>query len=248
MPSEYAQPQIEILPDAQGVAVRSAAWIAEQIAATEDVCRISLAGGNTPRALYSELAKAKFRDRIDWRRVELFWGDERFVPRDDPRSNYRMVRETLLAHAPVLIDHVHPVVTDGDPDTAARAYEAALQRAYGGDLLSPGKPLFAIVLLGLGGDGHTASLFPADSDVLEERVRWSVPVYSRAEPRVTLTYPPLQSSRATAFLVTGEEKSEAVRRVLAGDSSLPAARLHSQGRVAWFLDSAAARCLGTCDG
>jgi 6-phosphogluconolactonase len=230
---------LDILPDPQSVAARAAGWIAEQIAATADVFRIALSGGSTPRLLYQELASQEYRDRIEWRRVELFWGDERFVPHSDERSNYRMVRETLLAHAPVLIDHIHPVLTEGDPESAAQHYEAMLKGVYSADALIPSRNLFHLVLLGLGEDGHTASLFPGDA-VLNERSRWVAAVENRAEPRITLTYPAIQSSHAVAFLVVGEEKAEMVRRVQEGDRSLPATRVRSDGKIVWFLDHAAA--------
>jgi 6-phosphogluconolactonase len=233
---------IEISADSQTLALRAAEWISERIASTSDVFRIALSGGNTPRLLYMQLASPEFRERIEWRRVELFWGDERFVPHVDERSNYRMVREMLLAHAPVLIDHIHPVLTEGDPESAAQRYEAALKGVYGADTFSPAEPLFDLVLLGLGTDGHTASLFPG-SPVLNERTRWVMPSLHGGEPRITLTYPPLESSRAVLFLVTGEEKAEAVRGVFAGDEKLPATRLHPQGQVLWFLDKAAAQKL-----
>jgi len=230
---------LDILPNAQSVASRAAGWIAERVAATADVFRIALSGGDTPRLLYQELASPEYRDRIEWRRVELFWGDERFVPHTDERSNYRMVRETLLAHAPVLIDHIHPVLTEDDPESAAQRYEATLKSVYGADALDPSRPLFQLVLLGLGEDGHTASLFPEDI-VLKERSRWVAAVGNRDEPRITLTYQAIQSSQAVAFLVIGEEKAEIVRRVQEGDQSLPATRVRSDGEIVWFLDHAAA--------
>ena len=232
-------PRTEVLPTPEAVAKRAAQWIAEQIAGTSNVFRIALSGGRTPRLLYSELASPEYRDRIEWRRLELFWGDERFVPHTDDRSNYRMVRETLLAHAPILIDHIHPVITEGDPKTAAHRYESLLQSVYGSDVLLPKKPLFDLVLLGLGEDGHTASLFPGDAS-LDERNRWVVAVNGPMAERITLTYPPINSSRAIAFLITGEEKAAVVRRVYDGDETLPAARVRSENGMYWFLDKAAA--------
>jgi 6-phosphogluconolactonase len=230
--------QFDISPDPQSMAESAAAWIAEQIAATDDVFRMALSGGSTPRLLYTVLASG-FRERIEWRRVELFWGDERFVPHTDERSNYRMVRETLLAHAPVLIDHVHPVVIEADPESTARRYEALLKSIYGSDVLMPSPPLFDLVLLGMGADGHTASLFPG-SRILREATHWVAAVEDRDEPRITLTYPAIASSRAVAFLVAGEGKADMVRRVHEGDQSLPAARVRSEGEIVWFLDEAAA--------
>ena len=231
-----------VAPDPQAIAKRAAEWIAERIATTADVFRIALSGGNTPKLLYEELASAAYRDSIEWRRVELFWGDERFVPPGDERSNYRMVRETLLAHAPVLIDHIHPIVTDGDPENAALRYEAVLKNIYAAETLFPERPLFQLVLLGLGDDGHTASLFPG-SPALSETSRWVSATAGRDVPRITLTFPAIESSSAVLFLVSGKEKAAIVARVRAGDARLPAARVRSQGEIAWFLDEAAASAL-----
>jgi 6-phosphogluconolactonase len=237
--------RLDVSPDPEQMALRAAGWFAERIAATTDIFRVALSGGSTPRRLYQQLASAEYRDRIEWRRVAFFWGDERFVPHTDPRSNYRMVRETLLARAPVLIDHIHPIITEGDPASAAHRYEALLKTIYGSDSLSQGNPLFHLVLLGLGEDGHTASLFPG-SPVLREQSRWVAEANGRDEPRITLTYPAIGSNCAVAFLVAGEDKADIVCRVLrTGDIALPAARVHSEGEVVWFLDAAAASQIDT---
>ncbi|MFL5238241.1 MAG: 6-phosphogluconolactonase [Rhizomicrobium sp.] len=232
--------KLHVSPDPEQMAVRAAAWFAERIATTTDIFRVALSGGSTPRRLYRQLASADCHDRIEWRRVELFWGDERFVPHTDARSNYRMVRETLLAHAPILIDHVHPIITEGDPVSAAYRYEMLLKAIYGSDLLVEENPLFDLVLLGVGEDGHTASLFPG-SPVLKEQARWIAEASGRDEPRITLTYPALNSNCAVAFLVTGGNKAEIVRRVIKdGDDTLPATHVRSEGEIVWFLDAAAA--------
>jgi 6-phosphogluconolactonase len=233
---------LHVFDNPQSVAVAVAEWIANRIAETTDVFRMALSGGNTPRLLYQRLASPEYRNRIEWRRVELFWGDERFVPHNDPRSNYRMARETLLAHAPVLIDHIHPIPTEGDPDIAARKYEGVLKGIYGADSLSQSRPLFDLVLLGLGDDGHTASLFPG-SPALDEHTHWVLAVEGKDEPRITLTYPTLQSAGAVVFVADGADKADAVARVRSGDKTLPAARLKARGEVLWFIDRAAASAL-----
>lgn len=233
---------LHVFDNPQSVAVAVAEWIANRIAETTDVFRMALSGGNTPRLLYQRLASPEYRNRIEWRRVELFWGDERFVPHNDPRSNYRMARETLLAHAPVLIDHIHPIPTEGDPDIAARKYEGVLKGIYGADSLSQSRPLFDLVLLGLGDDGHTASLFPG-SPALDEHTHWVLAVEGKDEPRITLTYPALQSAGAVVFVADGADKADAVARVRSGDKTLPAARLKARGEVLWFIDRAAASAL-----
>jgi 6-phosphogluconolactonase len=234
------EPRLEILESPAQTAERAAKWIVARIAATTGTFRIALSGGSTPKLLYRRLAT--FDARIAWEKLEVYWGDERFVPHDDPRSNYRMAREAMLDAVPVDPAKVHPIPTDGDPQSAARRYEHLLKQAYGADRLGP-RPLFDLVLLGLGEDGHTASLFPG-SPLLNEAERWvAAAIADAAEPRITLTFPPLESSRAILFLVTGEEKARAVQRVLAGDRTMPAARLAARGEAIWFLDSAAASLL-----
>jgi 6-phosphogluconolactonase len=173
--------------------------------------------------------------------VHWFWGDERFVPPDDAESNYRMVREAMLNAAPVPPGNIHPVPTTGTAiDDAVAAYEAELQRAYGGAALDPARPLFDVCLLGLGDDGHTASLIPGEP-VLAERRHWVAAVaHGRPEARITLTYPAIDSSRHIAFLVSGKSKRPMLQQVLAGGSSVPAARLAPVGEILFIADRAAA--------
>jgi len=203
--------------------------------------RIALSGGSTPRRTYQELAGARLVGRFPWQRVHWFWGDERFVPPDDPASNFRMAREAMLANAPVPPQNIHPVPTVGlDPDAAAAAYQAELQRAYGSSRLTPGQPLFHIALLGLGDDGHTASLLPGEP-VLNERTHWVAAVaHGRPETRITLTYPAINSSRHIAFLVNGAGKRNMLQQVLSGRSNVPAARLKPFGDLLFIADRDAA--------
>ncbi len=200
---------------------------------------VALSGGSTPKRLYELLVTQEFIHRLPWDRVHWFWGDERFVPPDDPRSNYRMTRLAMLDHAPVPASQIHPVPTDGlTPEQSAAAYQAELQRFHGSAELGA-KPLFQLVLLGLGTNGHTASLFP-DTDVLEERSAWAAAVTPEGEPtRITLTYPALESCRHAAFLVAGSDKHAVLQLVRAGDQSLPAARYHPKGELRWLTDPAA---------
>jgi len=228
----------EIFIDPAQLASRGADWIAGLIGAKEGTFRIALTGGSTPREMYRELG-ARYRDSLNWSHVEFFWGDERFVPPDSPDSNYRMARETLLSQIPVPEANLHPIPTTGNPDQAAQTYEATLQRIYGSPTLDPARPLFDLVLLGLGDDGHICSLLPG-SPALNERHRWAVAVpKGRPEVRITLTYPPIESSRITAFVVTGKAKAQAVRAVRACDESLPGGRLRPNGETVWLLDRAA---------
>src|SRR6266404_3933807 len=232
--------RIEILPDPLALARHVAEWMMAAARATTGAFRVSLSGGSTPKTLYTLLASDEFRGRFPWKRVSWYWGDERFVPYDHPESNYRMIREAMLSKAPVPPENIHPVPCDGTPDEAALRYERTLQAAYGAAVLDPAKPLFDITLLGLGSDGHTASLLPGEP-VLEERKRWVAPVsHGRPEVRITMTYPAIESSRRVAFLVAGREKSAIFGAIRAGASVVPAARVRPVGEIIWFVDRAAA--------
>jgi len=232
--------RFEILANPAALAHHVAEWMTSAALAAEGPFRVSLSGGSTPKTLYGLLASDEFRSRFPWHLVSWYWGDERFVPYDHPESNYRMTREAMLAKAPVLPENVHPVPTDGAPEDAARRYERTLQQAYGATILDPARPLFDLTLLGLGPDGHTASLLPGDP-VLEERERWvAVVSHGRPEVRVTMTYPVIESSRRVAFLVTGREKAAVLQAIRAGGSQVPAARVRPVGELFWFVDRAAA--------
>ena len=232
--------RLEILPDPQTLARHVAEWMTQAALAASRPFRVSLSGGSTPKILYSLLASDDFRGRFPWERVSWYWGDERFVAYDHPDSNYRMTREAMLAKAPVPPENVHPVPADGTPEEAARRYERTLREAYGTATLDPARPLFDITLLGLGADGHTASLLPGQP-VLDERTRWVMAVsHGRPEVRITMTYPAIDSSRSVAFLVAGREKAAILNTIRGGDSALPAARVRPVGDLIWFVDKAAA--------
>ncbi|HEX4706152.1 MAG TPA: 6-phosphogluconolactonase [Candidatus Udaeobacter sp.] len=231
---------IEIFPDRAMLARHVAEWITSAALEAKDTFRVSLSGGSTPKTLYQLLASDEFRNQFPWQRVSWYFGDERFVPYDSPDSNYRMVREAMFAKAPVPPDNIHPIPVDGSPDDAARRYERTLQQACGATSLDPTRPLFDVTLLGLGPDGHTASLLPGEP-VLEERKRWVAAVsHGRPEVRITLTYPVIESSRRVAFLVAGREKAAIFRDIRAGGSEVPAARVRPVGELFWFVDRAAA--------
>ena len=230
----------EILADPEALARRAADWLLAAATAAEGRFAIALSGGSTPRRLYELLAREPYRSAFPWRRAHTFWGDERFVPKSDARSNYRMADEALLSHVPIPAGNIHPVPTEGTtPADAALAYERTLKSYYGTDKLEIDRPLLDVTLLGLGEDGHTASLFPG-SQALSERRRWVVTVTEGvAEPRISLTYPALESSRHVLFLVAGEEKRAILERVRRGDRDLPAARLRPSGSLLWLVDAAA---------
>jgi 6-phosphogluconolactonase len=233
--------RLEILADLESLSRRVAAWMLETARGKDGVFAVALSGGSTPRRLYELLAEPPYSDTFPWSRTHWFWGDERFVPHDDSQSNYRMVREALLSRAPIPPANIHPIPTEGvTPEAAASAYERELKSFYGAERLDNARPIFDVNLLGLGSDGHTASLFP-DTPVLAERERWvAVVTRGKAEARITLTYPVLESSRNVVFLVAGEEKRAAFAGLRRGDGNLPAARLHPGGSLWIFGDAAAA--------
>jgi 6-phosphogluconolactonase len=232
--------RLEVLASADALANHVAEWLLTQALAKEGAFAICLSGGATPRRLYERLAEPPFRDRFPWARAHLFFGDERFAPHDDPRSNYGMVRSALLSRAPIPPQNVHAVPVEGRPADAAAAYERDLKSFYGAEVLDPARPLFDAVLLGLGEDGHIASLFPG-TPALCERGRWAVAAEgARPEPRITLTYPALESSAQAAFLVSGEAKRAILGRLRGRDQSLPASHFSPDGALFIFADEAAA--------
>ncbi|MGH7074280.1 MAG: 6-phosphogluconolactonase [Stellaceae bacterium] len=231
--------RVEISPDENSLAEFVADWLIAQMQASTGDFRLVLSGGSTPRRLYGLLGVER-RDHVPWHRLHLYWGDERFVPHTDPESNYGMTFDAMLRGTPISPDRLHPIPVTGTPAEAAARYEALLQSHYGADTFDPGRPLFDVILLGLGGDGHTCSLCPG-SPALDEEARWvTVAERERPQPRITLTYPALRSSRYVAFLVTGAGKQPALLGALAGDVALPAARVRSEGEIIWFLDRPAA--------
>ena len=216
--------------------------IARDAAAQRGRFAIALSGGHTPAKLYAMWAQEDKAERsTPWNRVHLFWGDERYVPFDDPLSNYRMTREALLAHVPIPEGNVHAVPTDlPTPEATANAYETELRNFFGNE-----PPAFDLQLLGLGPEGHTASLFP-QSPALEEKQRWVMAVEAPAIPAHRLTFTPvvLNRGRNTVFLVSGADKREIVAALRAepdsAPSKYPAGRIHPAGPVLWFLDQKAA--------
>lgn len=232
--------KMEVLSDAPQLAECVAEWMTEEALASTAPFRISLSGGSTPKTLYELLASDKFRNRFPWERVMWFWGDERFVPRNDPDSNYKMVNDAMFSKAPVPLNNIFPIPVDGDADAAASRYESTLHEIYGAAELEATRPFFDIVLLGLGPDGHTASLLPGEP-VLKERRKWvaSVP-HGRQEIRITMTYPLIESARNVAFLVAGRDKAEILNKIRAGDHNTPAAQIQPIGELHWFVDREAA--------
>ncbi|SHG10785.1 6-phosphogluconolactonase [Bradyrhizobium erythrophlei] len=233
--------QVIAVPDSAALAKAAAERLLARIAGHSERAAICLTGGSSPKQLYQLLATDPWRTQIPWDRVHWFIGDERFVRSDDPLNNMSMARRAFLdACAPAA--NIHPIPTDTvNPDEAARRYERILQSFYGADRLDPNRPLFDIVLMGVGPDGHTASLFPLYPSIAETE-RWVVGVpKAHVEPfvpRVTLTLPALGSCREMLFEVAGSEKRAILTRVLAGET-LPANQARSTRETIWLVDQAA---------
>jgi 6-phosphogluconolactonase len=239
--TRHQRPDVIVAANAEALARTAAERMLARLPRTDGHLAVCLAGGSTPERLFHLLA-TDYRDAVPWRQIHWFWGDDRFVPESDPRSNAGVARRLMLDGAPVPADSICPIPTDTENvDEAARRYERELRRYYGAERLLPERPLFDMVLMGLGADGHTASLFPGHAE-LDEKTRWVVGVPEASlepfVPRVTLTFPALASTREMLFLVSGESKRDILGRVLAG-ADLPAARAYAEGNLVWLVDQAA---------
>jgi len=210
---------------------------------------VALSGGSTPRPMYQLLGEKGWQNRIDWSKVQLFWSDERCLPPENEDSNYRMTRASLLEHIPVPEDNIHRIKGELDPEQAADEYEKLLHRVFRmdeeGDDSKPRFPRFDLVMLGLGENGHTASLFP-NTRALEEQERWVVANFipEMEAWRITFTYPLINHAAHVMFLVTGEQKAQIFHELLEGNNEqleYPALGIEPiDGTLEWFLDEAAA--------
>ena len=240
MPSPDSSPSLDVTvsPDYDALsraATERVATCIRSTLATQDTFALALAGGSTPRGLYERLAEAD----LPWDRIHLYWGDERVVPHDHPKSNVRLVRETLLDDVDIPAANVHPMPTDGAPDDDAAAYADTLQRAF-----ADRPHTFDLALLGMGEDGHTASLFP-EHDPSPTDAAWvravSAPPRHDIARRLTCTLPVLNEARQAFVLVAGASKRATVQAALyARDASLPITRVRPRDRMVWLLDAAAA--------
>jgi 6-phosphogluconolactonase len=238
---------IEILKDTDAVALRAAdllAMAAQEAAAARGRFAVALSGGESPRAMYRLLARQQFSQKIPWRRVQLYWGDERCVPPDDEAGNYAMARDAFIKHVPISDANVHRMRGEDVPEEAAKAYDAELRGLAAQERPRSEVPVFDLVLLGLGTDGHTASLFP-HSDALAEEERFCVATQKPdGTPRLTVTAPVINAARRVWFMVTGAKKAGMVAEVIEGlrvPMAVPAqgvAPVH--GTLTWLLDEAAA--------
>ncbi len=209
---------------------------AESAIAHDNPFAVALAGGRSPRMMY-ELLAHDYAAKLDWHRVHFFWGDERYVSHDDPQSNYRMAKETMLDALKIPSANIHPMPTHfGDPNEAAIEYGKTLMKFFSRQIAR-----FDLVLLGIGADGHTASLFPGDSALLEKEA-WVVAVHAEVQPpvRLSLTLPVINSARNIFFIAAGEEKQNVVETMLGHPEKarqhFPAAMVRTNGRLVMFLD------------
>lgn len=230
------QQEVLIVADEAALAQKGAervSAILREVGRLREFCSFVLAGGHTPAPVYQALA---LQPEVPWAYVRIFWGDERAVPPDDPLSNFRMAQKSLLEAVPVPSAQVYRIRGEDPIEEAAAGYQALLQRVFGG------APRFDVVLLGVGEDGHVASLFPGHP-ALEETRRLVVPVEGEriTPPRVSLTLTALNGAERILLLVAGSRKAEAVRLAFAGGpASLPVQQVRPRGSLVWILDRAAA--------
>ncbi len=239
--------EIVVLPNSEALAREAAqrfVALATQAVETRGRFSVALSGGSTPERLYRLLAEERYRVLVPWAQCHLFWADERCVPPDDPGSNYRMANEAWIQHVPIPPENVHRIRGELEPKAAAQVYAHELVDVFCGP-----RPRFDLILLGLGEDGHTASLFPG-SAALQEREKLAVAVEAlyqdRPANRVTLTLPAINSARQILFLVVGSAKAEMVRETIdRARADLPAQAVRPvAGRLTWLVDAAAASLLG----
>ena len=236
------KPELKVFPDKNTLIQESAAYIAgiiQQSLKEQNRCTFVLAGGSTPKSLYETFASEKYKEAIEWNKVHLFWGDERCVPPDHHDSNYRMTKEALIDHINIPQENVHRIPAENEPDDAARDYEKTIKKFFGN---TSQLPVFDIILLGIGEDGHTASLFPG-TQALEEKKRCVTGVYvpELDTYRITFTFPVINNGKNVIFLVSGSSKSTIMKKIYERtDTTFPSARVSpANGSLVYLLDKAA---------
>ncbi|MEP7277950.1 MAG: 6-phosphogluconolactonase [Bacteroidota bacterium] len=241
--------ELHIYKDNDELSVEVAKWLVDYISATlkeQDKFTLVLSGGGTPHKLNTLLAASPYKEKIDWHKLHIFWGDERFVPFEDDRNNAKMAFDTLLDHVPVPTAQIHIMRTDIQPAEAAAAYEKILISYFPATV--PVTTSFDLVLLGMGDDGHTLSLFPGTHIMhLEDRLTTSLFLKQQDMYRITLTAPIINKAARVAFLVSGPSKAAALKEVIEGDYNpdlYPSQVIKPvNGELYWFVDEAAAKLL-----
>ena len=240
--------KINIYKDLETISIAAADLFVEQAQKAvikNDRFSVALSGGHTPARTYELLAQKPWCEQVPWDKTFIFWGDERCVPKDDSRHNALMAHQLLLSHVPIPTHHIHPIICESSPKITAEKYELVLHEFF-----QDQDVCFDLVFLGIGNDGHTASLFPA-TPVLNERTKWVsvVSVPDQEFSRITLTIPLLERSFQTVFLVEGAEKAQVLKTILEGpwDTSTYPAQLIApfNGKLTWLVDKAAAKSLNT---
>ncbi|MCE7066724.1 6-phosphogluconolactonase [Dyadobacter sp. CY326] len=238
--------EIHIASDTGRLSHDLAAWLSgyiKEVLSKQDRFTFVLSGGSTPKQLYGLLAESPYKETIDWQKIHFFWGDERAVPFEDSRNNAKMCYDELLNKVPVNPDFIHIMRTDIEPEESAIAYEKVLKQYFEGDDIT-----FDFVLLGMGDDGHTLSLFPGTEVIHEENV-WATAFYLPAQEmfRITLTAPIVNNAACVAFLAAGSGKAETLKHVLQGERNVdlyPSQIIEpTRGALHWFIDQSAAAAL-----
>lgn len=247
------KPEIRVYPDIDSLsraAAEAVFEISKAAVARSGRFTLALAGGNTPMHLY-ELLASEFRDKMPWNSTHLFWGDERFIPKTSPESNFKMANDSMISRLFLPSQNIHPISTELEsPEDSANTYEEHLREFFQLEKAEQKYPKFDLVLLGLGDDGHTASIFAGDS-ILNEKKKWvaavNVPPKYKTKERITLTLPVINSAKNVFFIVACKGKTEIVNKILADTKSAknqyPAAMVQPKGELVWFLDSDAAEGL-----
>ncbi|MBB4078784.1 6-phosphogluconolactonase [Lewinella aquimaris] len=247
MDKSIYSPNLHVYDTGEDVARAFADHLVDKLTKSEDAPLYwALSGGSTPKLLFGILA-GEYKDRIDWSRLHFFWGDDRMVPYDDPESNYGEVKKLLFDHVPVVAEQIHPVPTDLEPEEAARAYGETISKLLPQN--SDGMPIFDINMLGMGTDGHTASIFPDSMDLLTDSRVCAVARHPESgQLRVTLTGPVINASDEVIFLITGSSKTLRVAQIVNKEhlaTTFPAAHINPpNGQLHWFLDKSAAAEVG----
>ena len=236
--------KLHIFDDKETMSEQLASWIERLVQDTlkkQDLFTLVLSGGGTPKLLFQKLASDKFKNKIDWKRIHIFWGDERVVPFEDDRNNAKMAYDILINHIDIPPEQVHIMRTDIEPELAAEKYEKVLHQYFDNTPNS-----FDLVLLGMGDDGHTLSLFPG-SPIIEEHEHWVNSVYNEQQKMYRVTLMPVIVNKASniAFMVDGAKKANVLQQVIEGPYTpreLPAQIIKPvKGQLSWFLDKAAAK-------
>ena len=246
MDKSIRSPNLHVYTDGPAVARAFADHLVQKLEEKEGPLFWALSGGSTPKLLFNLLAE-EYADRIDWSRLHFFWGDDRMVAHDDPESNYGEVKKLLFERVNVVDSQIHPVPTELAPEEAARAYAATLIELLPQN--SDGLPIFDVNMLGMGTDGHTASIFPDSMDLLTDGRVCAVATHPESgQKRVTITGPVINASDEVVFLITGNSKTLRVAQIINREqqaSTFPAAHINpTSGQLHWFLDRAAASEVG----